>query len=150
MSSQTSVDILPPAVPAQYIEPRNSGHPQDYMDQYHSYTSQYSSTGYGSYDDIPAYLQQSQQPLVQGHPNMYNSPLMGMPQQSQMGISPQPLDGTHMNGYYSNLEQYSRVQSVGDIKMATQQFEASRHGVSMSQPDLSTANWREENKYQVL
>lgn len=120
------------------------------MDQYHSYTSQYSSTGYGSYDDIPAYLQQSQQPLVQGHPNMYNSPLMGMPQQSQMGISPQPLDGTHMNGYYSNLEQYSRVQSVGDIKMATQQFEASRHGVSMSQPDLSTANWREENKYQVL
>jgi len=49
------------------------------------------------------------------------------------------------------LDQYSRVGSMTDIKSAdAAEFAASRHSVSMSQPDLSSATWGDEAKYQVL
>ena len=115
------------AMPEHYNPPQVL---QTYVDQY-SYP-QY-STNY-VYDQ--SYLSQ---PI--GQPAMYSE---AVPSQQQDIQLPTP--------YYAPLDQYSRVQSVGDLKMATRELEMSRHGASLSQPDLSTASWDApvETKYQAL
>ena len=129
---------------------RGPAHPQQEQ-QYIDYSSYHTTPLYShSYSYDPSYL-------TAHHPNnAISGGYMGLHQQSglQHQQSTASLGMESVNGtYYSPLDQYSRVQSVGDIKMATQQFEATRHGVSMSQPDLSSATWptqTEETKYQVL
>ena len=138
ISTQSSVDAMTP-VQDQYnnLTSRSLSNPQDFLDQYTTYNSQYPNTYYDN-----SYLSQPQG-------NMYNMQPTQMAQQQQMNPVQQLQQQQSMEPYYP-LEPYTRVQSVGDIKMATQQFESTRHGVSLSQPDLSTATWNEETKYQVL
>lgn len=124
---QTSAEIHP--LPETISEYPDNPNLQSYVDQYASY-NQYS----GGYYDLS----------YQNHPQMYND---------QMVAAPMPVDAhqNYDNQYYAPLDQYSRVQSVGDLKMASRvELEMSRHGISMSQPDLSTASWGNETKYQVL
>ena len=135
ISTQSSVDTMTP-VTDQYNNITSRANPVDFLDHYNGYNAQY-STGY--YDNN--YMTQQQN-------NMYNMQQPNATSPQQMGAVPLQQQQS-MEPYYP-LEPYSRVQSVGDIKLATQQFESTRHGVSLSQPDLSTANWNEETKYQVL
>lgn len=159
VSTQNSV-IEPSAMPDQsdHYTPQNLtsnmsvSRPLDSYVDYSNYHPQYTH----SYSYDPSYLTATHQ-----HHNMSTAgAYMGLhhptalTQQMSTGAQqPQHMVDALNGGYYAPLDQYSRVQSVGDIKMATQQFETTRHGVSMSQPDLSSATWpaqNEDTKYQVL
>lgn len=133
---QTSVEAG--AVPAHIPEFANGSSLQTYVDQYGGYSQ------YNSYYESSAYMSQQQQQQL-----MYNEQMVAVPEphHHQQHHHHQNLESQ----FYAPLDQYSRVQSVGDLKMASRaELEMSRQGISMSQPDLSTASWNNETKYQVL
>lgn len=111
---------------------------QSYMDPY----------AYGSY--APGYAYDSS--YISQHAMYTEEPIPAqVPQHPPQLTQQHSIDHHHHHQFYAPLDQYSRVQSVGNIKMATRELEMSRHGVSMSQPDLSTATWGDDStKYQML
>lgn len=145
--TQQGLNTLPPNM----ANSRPQQPPQDYID-YSSYQSTPLYSHSYSYD--PSYLTAHHLNMTSsgagGYMGLHHHSAAAHQQQQQHNPVMESVNG----GYYTPLDQYSRVQSVGDIKMATSQFEATRHGVSMSQPDLSSATWptppTEETKYQVL